>query len=66
ELNPPGLYHSINTGNQQVYVDGEPIFPMAYNIDGNNYFLLRDLGALLGFTLDYDQDARTIAITVPE
>ncbi|MGI6733643.1 MAG: hypothetical protein ACOX4J_05660 [Anaerovoracaceae bacterium] len=30
-----------------IYVDGEEVALVAYNIDGNNYFKLRDLGKAL-------------------
>ena len=64
ELVKPSAYKSLSAGNQPVYLDGEPIFPMAYNIDGNNYFLLRDLAVLLDFTASYDEVSRTMKISV--
>lgn len=39
-------------------VDGLSI----YNIGGNNYFKLRDLGDALGFTVDYDADSNTAIV----
>ena len=33
-----------------------------YNIGGNNYFKLRDLGDALGFTVDYDADSNTAIV----
>ena len=33
-----------------------------YNIGGNNFFKLRDLAPLLGFTVDYDADTNTAVI----
>ena len=33
-----------------------------YNIDGSNYFKLRDLGNALGFTVDYDADSNTAIV----
>jgi len=35
--------------NATVLVDGEPVNLRAYNIGGNNFFMLRDLGEALGF-----------------
>lgn len=39
--------------------DGEQVYPLGYNIDGNNYYMLRDLAAMLSgtsvsFSVDYD------------
>jgi len=36
---------------------------VAYNINGYNYFRLRDLGDALGFSVDWDESANTILIT---
>ena len=33
-----------------------------YNIGGNNFFKLRDLGTLLGFTVDFDPETNTAVI----
>ena len=33
-----------------------------YNLGGNNFFRLRDLGSALGFTVDYDQSTNTAII----
>ena len=33
-----------------------------YNIGGNNFFKLRDLGSLLGFTVDYDAATNTAVV----
>ena len=35
----------------------------AYNMGGNNYFQLRQLGEVLGFGVDYDEAARTMLVT---
>ena len=46
-----------------VSLDGRSIAPTAYNIGGNNYFRLRDLGAALGFTVDWDAASGTVVLT---
>ena len=48
--------------NQSLTIDGESASLTAYNIGGNNYFMLRDLGEALGFEVDYDAAARTMII----
>ena len=36
-----------------------------FNIGGNNYFKLRDLAAVVGFNVDYDEATRTVLVTSP-
>ena len=45
-----------------VLVNGELMVFDAYNIDGANYFKLRDIGALFDFGIGWDNDTRTITI----
>ncbi len=45
-----------------LYVDGKEVSLSAFNIGGNNFFKLRDLGELLNFTVDYDNATRTMLI----
>lgn len=44
-------------------VDGEKLDATVYNIGGNNYFKLRELGEALGFGVDYDRSTATVLIT---
>ncbi|MGN1001447.1 MAG: hypothetical protein ACI4PC_01630 [Oscillospiraceae bacterium] len=52
---------------QALVIDGKTInmsaAMSAYNIGGNNFFKLRDLGTALGFTVDYDEATNTMVIT---
>ena len=50
----------------EVYLDGKKIYLTAYNIDGSNYFKLRDLGAALNFAVDWDGDAQIVSIVTPD
>ncbi len=43
-------------------LNGEEIAPMAYNINGNNFFKLRDLGEAIGFDVQWDETNKTIVI----
>jgi len=48
---------------QTLVVDGEVVSDVhVYNIGGSNYFQLRELGALVGFAVDYDAETRTMII----
>ncbi|MCL2619274.1 MAG: DUF3275 family protein [Defluviitaleaceae bacterium] len=46
-----------------VYVDGAQAQLLAYNIGGNNFFMLRDLGAALGFDVDFDYEEEVVLIS---
>ena len=39
---------------QNIYVDGQPVSMTAYNIAGNNYVRLRDIGQQVGFNVYWD------------
>ncbi|MCL2852084.1 MAG: copper amine oxidase N-terminal domain-containing protein [Defluviitaleaceae bacterium] len=46
----------------RVYVDGEAIDLLSYNIGGNNFFMLRYLGDALGFEVNWDDDTSSVLI----
>ena len=48
---------------QSVEIDGETVDLTAYNIGGNNFFKLRDLGTALDFGVDYDGATATMVVT---
>jgi len=45
-----------------LFLNDSKILLKAYNIDGNNYFKLRDLGDALDFNVDWNQELQTINI----
>lgn len=47
---------------QKIFVDNKEIKIEGYNIEGNNYFKLRDLGDVLDFMVDYDNESNTVII----
>ena len=47
---------------QPVTVDGKPVQVTAYNIDGSNYFKLRDMAAILDVGVWFDAAANTVRI----
>ena len=49
--------------NHPVRVNGEYVDIQGYLIGGHNYYQLRDLGDLLGFEVEWDQDAHCVSIT---
>lgn len=46
----------------RILLDGKEISLTAYNIDGNNYFKLRDIGQTFDFGVGWDGEAQTIRI----
>jgi hypothetical protein len=50
---------------QSVFIDNVAINLQAYNIEGHNHFMLRELGMYLFFDVDWEEDeeTRTILIT---
>ena len=45
-----------------ISLNGNTVSPLAYNINGNNYFKLRDLGDLIGFGVEWNDLSKTIEI----
>ena len=62
ELAAVGEPTKVLVSPQSFLLNGAPVAPDAYNIDGNNYFKLADLGAILGFEVGYDEATRTILV----
>lgn len=56
EMAVPGTYKQAIASKQSVLLNNKTIAPAAYNIDGNNYFLLRDLAALFNFSIDFNNN----------
>ena len=48
---------------QKVYLEDERVNIHAYSIDGYNYFKLRDLSEVLGFTVEWNSEEKIISIT---
>ena len=46
-----------------IYADGRSVDVRSYNIGGNNFFMLRDLGEVLGFGVDWDEESASILIS---
>jgi len=49
-----------------ILLDGSAINLRAYNIGGNNFFMLRALGDTLGFDVGWDDATNTISINTTE
>jgi len=48
--------------NSKIYIDGKEVTLTTYNIDGNNYFKLRDVGQAFNFGVIYDAANNSIVI----
>ena len=47
----------------QMLIDSEEVFILAYNIEGSNFYKLRDLGDELNFSVDWNEENRTIIVS---
>ncbi|MBQ3378697.1 MAG: hypothetical protein IJG50_02405 [Clostridia bacterium] len=61
-----GMSSTCVKSSQRVTINGREVDMTAYNIGGNNYFKLRDLGMTLGFYVDYDAAAAKVRISTPD
>lgn len=50
----------------KLFVDGKEAGASVYNIDGNNYYKLRDLADLIGYGVGYNSYSRTAMILTKE
>ena len=46
----------------RILVDGQEVRLTAYNINGNNYVVLRDVGRTVGFNVYWDSDAKCVQV----
>lgn len=46
----------------KIYLNGEEVQLTAYNIGGNNYFKLRDIGRIIDFAVAWDQSQNMISL----
>lgn len=53
---------SVTPTQAKLYVNGILQDVTAYNIDGNNYFKLRDLAQMMDFGVDYDEASKLVLI----
>lgn len=50
----------------KLYLKEKDVTPLTFNIDGSNYYKLRDLAPLLSFDVGYEESTRTITIHTKE
>lgn len=55
-------YKSCVASNQSFILDSKYIYPMAYNVDGANYVMIRDMASAMDFGVTYDSYARTLYV----
>lgn len=53
---------NVEQNSAPVYVDGEEKEVLSYNINGNTYFKIRDIGDMVGFGVDWDGDAQAVIV----
>lgn len=55
-------YLTARPSSQPIYVDGQRISMTVYNIGGNNYVKLRDIGRAVDFGVTYDAVSNSVHI----
>lgn len=62
ELYHKDNYREVKRVSSKLNVDGKGVILEGYNIDGNTYFKIRDIGELVGFETGWDASNQTILI----
>jgi mRNA-degrading endonuclease HigB of HigAB toxin-antitoxin module len=62
EMVMPGSYKKCIPTNQTIMLDNRNVSLIVYNIDGNNYFMLREIGALFDFGVTYNDADRRVDV----
>lgn len=57
-----GISKIASYGANELYINGWPVKVRAYNVNGNNYFKLRDLAELFYFDVGWDANANSVII----
>ena len=52
----------VTLSTNRILVDGQEVRLTAYNINGNNYVMLRDVGRTVGFNVCWDSDAKCVQV----
>ena len=52
----------VTSAGSTVIKDGQKIDVSAYNINGNNYFKLRDIGKEIDFKVDYNEQTNSVLV----
>lgn len=53
---------NASPSSQSVFIDGKEVKLNGYNIDGYNYFKLRDLASVLNFNVNYDEERKVVIL----
>lgn len=62
-----GVAKTANITTSPILKDGQKVNNLAgYNINGNNFFKLRDLGALFDFNVSWDSNLRAVIVNTAE
>ena len=52
----------VTLSTNRILVDGQEVHLTAYNINGNNYVMLRDVGRAVGFNVYWNSDAKCVQV----
>ncbi len=60
ELSDDGAALNVSQNSAPVYVDGEEMDFLSYNINGNTYFKIRDIADMVGFSVDWNSELQAV------
>lgn len=55
----------VQQSTAKVLLDGSSVSIKGYNINGNNYYKIADVSAVMGFTAAFESTTQTVKITTP-
>ncbi|MCI8404189.1 MAG: hypothetical protein HFE49_04730 [Clostridia bacterium] len=62
ELSDDGAALNVSQNSAPVYVDGEEMDFLSYNINGNTYFKIRDIADMVGFSVEWDNELQAVML----
>ena len=57
------VVENCTPSDSSIVIDEKTVSLTGYRINGNNYYMVRDVGEALGFGVDFDPESETVLIT---
>ena len=56
------IIQNLSASDSTIVLDGKSVSLTGYRVNGNNYYMLRDLGDALDFFVDFDEETDTVIV----